>query len=398
MFCTFAAIIMFIYNNIQGMLTRIQKLLEIREDSMFLWGPRQTGKSTLLKQLFPDAPYYDLLKSEVYTLYKMKPSRLRDECMMMDEGEVVIIDEVQKIPELLDEVHWLMVNRGIHFILCGSSARKLKRSGANLLGGRAIRKTLHPLVSAEIPDFDIDKAVNVGMLPRHYLASSPAKRIQAYVGDYLQQEVIAEALVRNLDSFTRFMEVAAISDGEMVNYTKIASECGVSSKTVKEYFVILQETLLGNMLPAYTKTVKRRVQVAPKFYYFDVGITNYLLHREPLRRGTAEYGHAFEHLIVQEVMAYMDYSESMKGLSFWHTQNNVYEVDLVVGNAEVAIEIKSSDNVTTSHLKGLKAFGEEHPDCKLIVVSLEERPRMMNSVEIWPAQAFLKRLWDGKVV
>lgn len=380
------------------MLTRIQKLLEIREDSMFLWGPRQTGKSTLLKQLFPDAPYYDLLKSEVYTLYKMKPSRLRDECMMMDEGEVVIIDEVQKIPELLDEVHWLMVNRGTHFILCGSSARKLKRSGANLLGGRAIRKTLHPLVSAEIPDFDIDKAVNVGMLPRHYLASSPAKRIQAYVGDYLQQEVIAEALVRNLDSFTRFMEVAAISDGEMVNYTKIASECGVSSKTVKEYFVILQETLLGNMLPAYTKTVKRRVQVAPKFYYFDVGITNYLLHREPLRRGTAEYGHAFEHLIVQEVMAYMDYSESMKGLSFWHTQNNVYEVDLVVGNAEVAIEIKSSDNVTTSHLKGLKAFGEEHPDCKLIVVSLEERPRMMNSVEIWPAQAFLKRLWDGKVV
>ena len=380
------------------MLTRIQKLLEIREDSMFLWGPRQTGKSTLLKQLFPDAPYYDLLKSEVYTLYKMKPSRLRDECLMMDEGEVVIIDEVQKIPELLDEVHWLMVNRGIHFILCGSSARKLKRSGANLLGGRAIRKTLHPLVSAEIPDFDIDKAVNVGMLPRHYLASSPAKRIQAYVGDYLQQEVIAEALVRNLDSFTRFMEVAAISDGEMVNYTKIASECGVSSKTVKEYFVILQETLLGNMLPAYTKTVKRRVQVAPKFYYFDVGITNYLLHREPLRRGTAEYGHAFEHLIVQEVMAYMDYSESMKGLSFWHTQNNVYEVDLVVGNAEVAIEIKSSDNVTTSHLKGLKAFGEEHPDCKLIVVSLEERPRMMNSVEIWPAQAFLKRLWDGKVV
>ena len=380
------------------MLTRIQKLLEIREDSMFLWGPRQTGKSTLLKQLFPDAPYYDLLKSEVYTLYKMKPSRLRDECMMMDEGEVVIIDEVQKIPELLDEVHWLMVNRGIHFILCGSSARKLKRSGANLLGGRAIRKTLHPLVSAEIPDFDIDKAVNVGMLPRHYLASSPAKRIQAYVGDYLQQEVIAEALVRNLDSFTRFMEVAAISDGEMVNYTKIASECGVSSKTVKEYFVILQETLIGYMLPAYTKTVKRRVQVAPKFYYFDVGITNCLLHRDPLRRGTAEYGHAFEHLIVQEVMAYMDYSEAMKGLSFWHTQNNVYEVDLIVGNAEVAIEIKSSDNVTTSHLKGLKAFGEEHPDCKLIVVSLEERPRMMNGVEIWPAQVFLKRLWDGKVV
>lgn len=154
------------------------------------------------------------------------------------------------------------------------------------------------------------------MLPRHYLVANPQKRLQAYIGDYLQQEIIAEALVRNLGSFTRFMEVAALSDGEMVNYTKIASECGVSSKTVKEYFAILDETLVGFSVPAYSKVVKRRVQVSPKFYYFDVGVANYLLRRSNLKRGTAEYGHAFEHLIIQEIVAYLDYSESDKNYRF----------------------------------------------------------------------------------
>lgn len=379
------------------MLQRYIRLEEIAEDSLFLWGPRQTGKSTLLKELFPQAPYYDLLKSEVFNRYSLRPERLREECMMFEEGQIVIIDEVQKIPKLLDEVQWLIVNRGIHFILCGSSARKLKRAGANLLGGRALRKVMCPLVSQEIPDFDLDKAVNYGMLPRHYLTANPVKRLQAYVGDYLQQEIIAEALVRNLDSFTRFMEVAAISDGEMVNFTKVASECGVSSKTVKEYFSIIQETLVGFFVPAYTKTVKRRIQVSPKFYYFDIGVVNSILHRAPLNRGTAEYGHAFEHLIIQELAAYLDYSESAHRLSFWHTLNNAYEVDAVIGDAVAAIEIKSSENITSSHLKGLKAFSEEHSGCKLMVVSLEERPRMMNGVEIWPAKEFLSRLWAHKL-
>lgn len=380
------------------MLNRLLSLNDIESDSLFLWGPRQTGKSTLLKQLFPNVPYYDLLKSDVYTKYKLKPSLLRDECLMLDEGSVVVIDEVQKIPALLDEVHWLMTNKDIRFILCGSSARKLRRTSANMLGGRAIRKVLHPLVSAEIPDFDINKAINHGLLPRHYLIENPQKRLQAYIGDYLQQEIIAEALVRNLDSFTRFLEVAALSDTEMVNYTKIASDCGVSSKTIKEYFTILEETLVGMFIPAYTKVIKRKVQLAPKFYYFDVGITNYLLHREKLQHGTAEYGHAFEHLIIQELVAYLDYSESNKKLSFWHTLNNAYEVDAVIGDAEVAIEIKSSERIVSSHLKGLKAFQEEHPQCKLVVVSLEETPRLFNDVEVWPAKEFLSRLWGGKII
>lgn len=380
------------------MIHRLLLLNEIQTDSLFLWGPRQTGKSTLLKQLFPQAPYYDLLKSDVYAAYKIRPSQLRDECMMLDEGSLVIIDEVQKIPALLDEVHWLMTNRNLRFILCGSSARKLKRTGANLLGGRAIRKVLHPFVSAEIPDFDLDKAVNYGMLPRHYLMENPQKRLQAYIGDYLQQEIIAEALVRNLDSFTRFLEVAALSDSEMVNYTKIAAECGVSSKTVKEYFTILEETLVGMYVPAYTKVIKRKVQVAPKFYFFDVGVSNYLLRRGKIQRGTVEYGHAFEHFIIQEIVAWLDYTESEKRLSYWHTQNNTYEVDAVVGDAELAIEIKSSDRIVSSHLKGLKAFQEEHPSCKLVVVCLEKKPRLFNGVEVWPATEFLSKLWNGKMV
>jgi len=380
------------------MLHRLLSFNDIECDSIFLWGPRQTGKSTLLKQLFPETPYYDLLKSDVYSKYRLQPSLFRDECMMLDEGALVIIDEVQKIPALLDEVHWLMSNRNMRFILCGSSARKLKRTGANLLGGRAIRKVLHPLVSGEIPDFDLDKAVNHGMLPRHYLAENPQKRLLAYIGDYIQQEIIAEALVRNLDSFTRFLEVAALSDSEMVNYTKIATECGVSSKTVKEYFSILEETLVGMFVPAYTKAPKRKVQLSPKFYFFDVGVTNHLLRRERLKRGTAEYGHAFEHLIIQELIAYLDYTESKKRLTFWHTLNNAYEVDAIIGDAEFAIEIKSSPSIVSSHLKGLKAFKEEHPDCRLIVVSLEEKPRLFNGVEVWPATDFLQRLWNGKII
>lgn len=383
---------------IKEMLNRLLSLKDVSDDSIFLWGPRQTGKSTLLKHLFPNAPYYDMLLSDVYAKYKLRPALLREECAMLDEGTIVIVDEVQKIPALLDEVHWLIVNRGIRFILCGSSARKLRRSGANLLGGRAIRKTLHPLVSAEIPDFDLDRAVNSGMLPRHYLAKDPQKRLQAYIGDYLQQEIIAEALVRNLDSFTRFLEVAAISDTEIVNYSNIAADCGISSKTVKEYFTILEETLVGMYLPAFTKVVKRKLISSPKFYLFDIGVANFLMRRPPLTRGTVEYGHAFEHLIIQELVAYVDYTESDKKISYWHTQNNLYEVDAVIGNADVAIEIKSSANVTSTHLKGLKAFKEEYPLSRLIVVSLEERPRLFNGVEVWPATDFLKRLWDGDII
>lgn len=377
---------------------RILLLEDIKTDSLFLWGARQTGKSTLLKTLFPDALYYDLLRSDEYVRLNMRPATLREECEMLDESNIVIIDEVQKVPALLDEVHWLMTNRGIRFILCGSSARKLKRCGANLLGGRAIRKVLFPLVSAEIPDFNLEHAINNGMLPRHYLTENAHARLQAYVGDYLQQEIIAESIVRRIDSFSRFLQVAALSDSEIVNYTNIAQDCGVSSKSVKEYFSILEETMVGYMIPAFARVVKRKLVAAPKFYYFDVGIPNQLLNRLPLRQGTAEFGHALEHLVCQELKAYLSYKCNDKPLTYWHTSDNRYEVDFVIGNAEVGVEVKSSTSVLSADLKGLRAFEEEYPDAKLIVVSMETRPRLVNGIEIWPATDFLRKLWAGRFI
>lgn len=379
------------------MLSRRISLKDVENESIFLWGARQTGKSTLLKMQFPERRYIDLLKSDEFERYNRRPALLREELSLLHEGELVIIDEIQKIPALLDEVHWLMSNHDLRFIMSGSSARKLRRSGVNLLGGRAVRKYLYPLVSAEIPDFNLMKACNNGMLPRHYLTEDAEKRLQAYVGDYLQQEIKAEALTRNLNTFSRFMEVAALSNGEIVNYNNIATECGISAPTVKEYFSILEETLIGYMIPAFTRNVKRRVIQSPKFYYFDVGIANFLLKRTALKLGSSEFGHAFEHFILQEIIAYIGYFKPMQNLSYWRTTSG-YEVDAVIGNAVVAIEIKSAVEVQSHHTKGLKAFSEEFPEARLIMVSLDKYPRRMNNVEIYPATQFLSMLWKGDFI
>ena len=309
------------------------------------------------------------------------------------------ITPIQLIPELLNEVHWLIARQGIHFILSGSSARKLKRRGVNTLGGRAVRNTLYPLVSAEVEDFDIIKAANRGMLPTHYLATSDRqaeKRMQAYVAVYLKEEIAAEALVRRLAAFSRFMEAAALTNGEMVNYKNIAQDCGIDAKTAKEYFSILEETLVGYMVPAFTRVVKRRLYQAPRFYYFDVSLPNHLLRRKNLQPGSHDFGHAFEHLIVQEVIAYLGYHGKGDALSYWHTHTG-FEVDAVLGDAEVAIEIKSCTEVQSRHLRGLKAFAEEHPEARLIVVSLDVAPRLFNGVEIMPANHFLEKLWSGQI-
>jgi len=375
---------------------RLLRLDEIADDSLFLWGPRQVGKSTLLRERFPDAVYYDLLNSEVYERLMRRPELLRQDAEAIDAGNIIIIDEVQKIPALLDEVHWLIVNRGCRFILCGSSARKLKAVGTNLLGGRALRCAMFPLVSAEIDDFDLNRAVNNGMIPRHYLTANPARRLQAYIGVYLNEEIRMEAQLRNLSAFNRFLEVAAGCDGEMVNYTNIAQDCGVSAPTVKEYFAILQQTMIGYMIEAFTQSKKRRVLTAPKFYYFDVGIVNYLLHLKNLRPGSADYGHAFEHFVVQEIVAWLGYNNSDERLSYWHTSSG-YEVDCVIGDARIAIEIKSVGEVMSRHTKGLAAFGEEFPACRRIVVSLDPQRRVMNGIEIIPVLEFLKMMWKGEM-
>ena len=379
------------------MFARFLYIQDAENESVFLWGARQTGKSTLLKNTFPNARYIDLLKSDDFERFSRRPALLREELEAVIESQLIIIDEIQKIPQLLDEVHWLIVNRDFRFILSGSSARKLKRSGANLLGGRAISNKLFPLVSAEIPDFNLIRAANNGMLPRHYAIVNAQKRLQAYIGDYLQEEIRAEALIRNLTSFTRFLEVAALTSGEMVNYLNIASDCGVSAPTIKEYFSILEETMIGYMIPAFTEKSKRRVVHAPRFYYFDVGIVNYLLKRKSLQPGSTDFGKAFEHLIIQEIIAYLSYSENDNQLSYWRTSSG-FEVDAVIGKAKVAIEIKSSKEVQSKHIKGLKIFKDEFPEVRLIMVSLDANPRLMNGVEVLPAELFLKKLWNGEIV
>ena len=379
------------------MYIRFLKLEETTEDSMFLWGARQTGKSTLLRSLFPDVRRYDLLNSEEFERLFRNPALLREELKNADSHKLVIIDEVQKIPQLLDEVHWLMSNRNIRFLLCGSSARKLIRCGANLLGGRALRAVMYPLVSAEIPDFDLYRAIHNGMLPRHYLAQNPQRRLQAYIGDYLNEEIRAEALSRNLLSFTRFMEIAAQCSGEMIVYKNIAQDCGVSANTVKEYFNILEQTMIGYLIPGFMATTKRRAISAPKFYYFDVGIVNYLLKRSKMAQGTEAFGHAFEHLVIQEIIAYLGYIYSNEKLTYWRTSGG-YEVDCIIGAGRIAIEIKSCDEVKTRHIKGLKAFREEYPNVRLIVVSMDKYKRLMNDVEIFPANDFLSELWKGIII
>ncbi len=372
--------------------------IDCGDDSIFLFGARQTGKTTLLTERFPNQVTYDLLDRPTYERLQRNPAIFGQECELLEENTLVIVDEIPLLPELLNQIHRLIVKQHLRFILCGSNARKLKRQGVNTLGGRAIPQYLYPLVSAEIPDFDLMRSVNQGMLPRHYLTDGTTawKRLQAYISVYLKEEIKAEALVRNLNGFTRFMEIAAITNGEIVNYSNIANDCGIDTQTVKEYFSILQDTLIGYTIPAYTKVVKRKLRQAPKFYYFDVAIPNYLLGRRGLQPGSADFGHAFEHLIIQEIVAYMGYHNYENKLSYWHTYTD-YEVDAVLGDAEVAIEIKSCDEVKSRHLAGLKAFKEEHENTRLIIVSLDAAPRIFNGVEVMPATYFLNQLWNNNI-
>ncbi|MBR4349854.1 MAG: ATP-binding protein [Bacteroidales bacterium] len=375
-----------------------ERILQIiNDESVFLFGARQTGKTTLLKKQFPNAIYFDLLQTDVLNRFRQRPALLRESLEQANEGTLVIIDEIQQIPELLNEIHWLITNKQIRFILCGSSARKLKRQGVNTLGGRAVPQYLFPFVSCEIPDFNIDRAVNNGMIPRHYMKENPTSLLKAYVGVYLREEIQAESLVRNLTGFSRFLEIAAMTDGEMVNYLNIASDCGVSANTVKEYFQILEDTLVGYMIPAFAKKAKRKVVQSPRFYLFDVGVTNYLLGRTNLRRGTTDYGHAFEHIVIQELVAYLNYTDNPNKLSYWRTYTQV-EVDVILGDAKVAIEIKSAEEVLPKHLKGLKSFADEHPDCRRIIVSLDRFNRVVDGIEHIYVYDFFKKLWSHDII
>ena len=374
------------------MLKRILNLHNEIDSSIFLFGGRQTGKSTILRQQFPQSIYIDLLDNSVKERFRRNPTLLYEVLKGNPEGTLVIIDEIPEAPALLDEVHRLIVESGLVFILCGSSARKLKRKGHNTLGGRAYPVYLYPFVSAEIPDFDIDRAVTYGMIPPHYLAKNPTRLLAGYINVYLKEEIKEEALVRNLDAFQRFLEVAALTDGEIVNNNNIAQDCGVHATTVNAYFDILEDTLMGYRIPAFRKVMKRRLMQAPKFYYFDIGVANHLSHRKELVRGSADYGHAFEHLVIQELYAWLHYTHSEETLSYWRTYTGI-EVDAVIGDARVAIEIKSAEEIQPRHLKGLKAFAEEYPESRRIIVSLDKFSRTIDGIECLYVLDFFKTLW-----
>ena len=385
------------------MFTRSLNLPPPGVETFFLWGPRQTGKTTLLRRTYPQARWLDLLKTDEYRRYATHPELLRQELEAdpPDPGEQVVIDEAQKVPALLDEVHWLIENRGVRFALCGSSARKVRRGAANLLGGRALRYELRGLTSDELgADFDLDRMLAHGYLPRIYESSRPRRLLDAYIADYLREEIAAEGLARNLPAFSAFLDAAALSDCEPVNFANIARECGVSNHTAKNYFSILEDTLLGRWLPAYRRRRKRRVATSPKFYFADVGVANRLARRGAPARGSDSYGKAFENWVFHELSAYISYREVDADLSYWRLPSGV-EVDFVIGNGdvEIAIEAKSSARITRTHLKGLRTLAEEYPEVRRrVVVSQEPRPRRTeDGIDILPAAVFAKRLWAGEL-
>lgn len=370
----------------------------IQRKSIFLFGPRQTGKTTLLKKMFPNSLNYNLLLSDVFSRLSMRPSLLREEVLGLKKSgikEPIIIDEIQKLPFLLDEVHSLIEETQYKFILTGSSPRKLKRGAANLLGGRAITRYLFPLVSCEIPGFDLIKVLNYGSLPAIYDSSDQIEDLEAYVGNYLQEEIQAEGAVRRIENFARFLHTAALVNGELLNFENVANDAQVPSRTVREYFYILEDTLIGSILHPYQKTKKRKAISTAKFYFFDIGVSNYLSKTRNIEFGSELFGRRLEHFIFCELKAYLSYKRDGRFLSFWRSVSQE-EVDFLIGD-ELAIEVKSTNLVTERHLKGLYTLMEEKKFKKYFIISLDPKPRTMGKIEILPIAYFLKRLWDGSI-
>ena len=310
--------------------------------TFFLWGPRQVGKTTLLRQTYPDALWIDLLKADEFRRYATRPEALRQSIRAEGAGpsRQVVVDEIMKVPALLDEVHWMIENLDVRFALCASSARKVRRGAASLLGGRALRFELRGFTSAELgTDFDLHRIVNYGFLPRPYQDPEPGELLESYIADYLKEEIAAEGLVRNLPAFADFLEAAALADTEMVRFSNVAQDCGVSSQTVRAYYGILEDTLLGRWLPAWRKRPKRRAARLPKFYFSDVGVVNRLARRGELLAGSELFGKAFESWLFHEISAYLAYTRSEERLSYWRLAGGA-EVDFIVGDMRVAIEAK----------------------------------------------------------
>lgn len=373
--------------------------------SAFLWGARQTGKSSFLKVKFPDVVYYDLLSTHEIARLTKSPSILREEVLVYKSAKLIIIDEIQKVPDLLNEVHWLIENTNHQFILCGSSARQLKTQSTNLLGGRAWQFHFYPLTFPEIPEFNLLTALQQGLIPKHYLSAPNYIRdhFEAYVEIYLIEEIRNEGLVRNLPAFARFLDMVGIMNGEMINVSNIARDCGVTRATVQEYFQILIDTLLGYFIYPYKKQIKRElVHVIPKFYLFDVGVANYLAQHNISGLQGSVAGKNFEHYVLMELIAFRGLMRKRFEITYWRTKTGL-EVDFILGKADIALEIKISQQVHQQDLKGLIAFCEEHPATKAIVVSQDVNPRELKvndelTISILPWKLFLEKLWREEII
>ena len=359
--------------------------------SCFLFGPRQCGKSSLVRKTMPDAHVFNLLSRDTFAHLAMNPNYIDETCR--DERPIVI-DEIQKMPDLLDEVHRLIEEKGKRFILTGSSARKLRKGGVNLLGGRARVRNLHPFSASELGDqFNLDRAINIGLVPGIWFSDEPDEDLAGYVSLYLEQEIMQEGATRNLPAFSRFLEVAALSNGEQINYQSIASASQIPRSTVQEYFKILKDTLLASEVPVWRKGRSRKTVETAKFYLFDTGVTRRLSGRRELVRGTPEYGHAFESWIMHEIASYADAFRRDAEISYWRTRTNL-EVDFIV-NGEVAIEAKTARSATKDDLKGLRAIGDEGAFRHRILVADEPRPREVDGISILPWREFIGLLWSG---
>ncbi|MDA8140968.1 MAG: AAA family ATPase [Desulfobacteraceae bacterium] len=380
------------------MYSRLLELPPHPNQSFFLWGPRQTGKTTLLKERYPEALRIDLLQTDVLMRYLQRPALLREVVLPLPASQIVIIDEIQKAPALLDEVHFLIQEQQRVFILCGSNARKVRRGHANLLGGRALRHELFGLTAAELgPTFDLERMLNHGPLPSHYDHDQPALAIRSYVEDYLREEVFQEGLVRRLPHFSEFLRMAAIGDTGIVNLSNIARECGVAASTVRDHYQILVDTLLGAFLPAFTAKPKRRTLHAPKFYFRDIGVVNHLARRGWVSPGSELCGNAFENWLFHEISVHSRYCQRFYDICYWRLTTGV-EVDFILGPAQVAIESKGKEKITAKDLKGLRQFREEYPKVQhLIAVSLDPLTRRTeDGIWIMPYSEFLRRLWDNE--
>ena len=370
--------------------------------SAFLWGPRKTGKSTLLAERFPDSARFDLLDTRTLIDFTREPWLFAERVLALPAAQrarPIVVDEVQKAPALLDEAHRLIEQHGLSFVLCGSSARKLKRGGANLLGGRAWRFALHPLAWPEVPGFDLLRALDRGLVPQHYDAAHHRRALAGYVDDYLKEEVFDEGLTRNVAAFARFFDALGFCHGEVLNFSGVARDCGVDSKTVREYFQILVDTLVGVFVEPFSRRRGRAVLVrAPKFYLFDVGVAGHLRGRRIDRAAGPEFGRAFEHLVLMELLAWRSYRERDLPVRYWRTKSGL-EVDFVLGrDAEAAVEVKATPRVRPEDLKGLRAFCEEHAPRRAVVVSQDPAPRRTGAIDVLPWQVFLEQLWGGTVI